>query len=204
VARLRPKWPTLRNSASLSRTRRIYKVLSVLGQFLFFVAVTASIILIMDLLQETEQPKPVFVLVPGAWHTASAFDTLVPLLHAANHFTTCVSLPSVGVSPGVKDFSADVLAVRTAVSALVDLGKEVVVVAHSYGGIPVTEALRDLSRSEILKKGAAGGVIRLVYIAAYMVAEGKSCADPVDGIRLEDKTSTACQHALNGVCISIF
>jgi microsomal dipeptidase-like Zn-dependent dipeptidase len=79
-----------------------------------------------------------------------------------------------------------------------------VVVAHSYGGIPATEALRNLSKSEISKKGGAGGVIRLVYIAAFMVGEGKSCADPVDAIKLQDRTPTSCGHSLHDVCILVF
>jgi pimeloyl-ACP methyl ester carboxylesterase len=58
--------------------------------------------------------------------------------------------------PGMHD---DAQAIRT---ALIHIPGPVVVVGHSYGGIPVTQAI-----------GSAGNVIGVVYLAAFMVDVGE-------------------------------
>jgi pimeloyl-ACP methyl ester carboxylesterase len=116
--------------------------------------------------------KPTIVFIPGAWHTPAAFDPLLPSLHQAGYSTTAVSLPSIGVSPGVSSFASDVAAVRDAVEGLVDLRRDVIAVAHSYGGVLVTEALEGLGKKERGAQGLLGGVSRLIYIAAVVPTKG--------------------------------
>jgi len=118
--------------------------------------------------------KPTIVLVPGAWHTPDGFDKLVVLLEAAGYATQGVNLPSIGVSPGLPDFSLDVTAIKAAVSSVIDGGKDVVVVLHSYGGIPGTEALQGLGKKERAGKGEKFGVARIVYIASFAIKAGES------------------------------
>ena len=122
-------------------------------------------------------PKPTIVLVPGAWHTPAAYDPILPFLHAAGYPTTSVHHPSVGVSPGLPDFSADVAAVRATVGGLSDLGRDIVLVSHSYGAIPASEAVRGLGKSERKANGLPGGVIKLFYIAAIVPKKGGSLVD---------------------------
>ncbi|PGH19700.1 hypothetical protein AJ80_03855 [Polytolypa hystricis UAMH7299] len=125
--------------------------------------------------------KPTIVFVPGAWHTPAGYDKLLPLLHAAGYATTAVDLPSVGASPGVPDFSADVTAIRNTVSGLVELlGRDVVVVSHSYGGVPATEALRGLSKQDQRAQGGKGGVVGLAYVAAILPQVGGSLATALE------------------------
>ncbi|KAK2757635.1 hypothetical protein FQN54_004604 [Arachnomyces sp. PD_36] len=124
-------------------------------------------------------PKPTIVLVPGAWHVPASFDLILPFLHAAGYPTTAVSLPSVGVSPAVKGFSPDVAAVRTVVNGLAELGRETVVVSHSYGGVATTEAVQGLSREERKSKGLPGGVVKLVYIAAILAKAGMDTMESI-------------------------
>ena len=121
--------------------------------------------------------KPTIVLIPGAWHTPASYGRLVPFLHEAGYPTVSAALPSVGASPGLPDFSQDVAAVQAVVTQLTDGGKEVVVVMHSYGAVPGTEALRGLGRKERLADGKAGGVVRLVYIAAMVLRKGETGAE---------------------------
>lgn len=118
--------------------------------------------------------NPTVVLIPGAWHTPEAYEELTPFLDVAGFPHVSVSLPSVGVSPGVEDFGPDVAAVRSAVSLLADQCKDVVILMHSYGGLPGTEALKGLGKREREATGKKGGVTRLIYVAAIAPQLGES------------------------------
>ncbi|TYC01616.1 alpha/beta hydrolase [Micromonospora sp. WP24] len=97
--------------------------------------------------------RPTLVLVPGAWHLPSTFDLLRGELDALGYASRAVKLPTTGPDPrgGLRD---DAEAIRAAVEAI---DGPVVVVAHSYGGIPATEGIAGLSN-----------VRHLVYLAAYV------------------------------------
>lgn len=118
--------------------------------------------------------KPDIVLIPGAWHTGDCFDRIVPLLKGNGYSVTALTLPSVGAEPPLENLDEDVHLIHGAVERLADAGKEVVVVMHSYGGIPGTEAIKGLSRIDRKEKALEGGVVALVYMCAWMVAEGES------------------------------
>jgi len=70
------------------------------------------------------------------------------------------------------DFTEDVHAIREAATKLVEEDREVVIVLHSYTGLPGGEALNGLGRKERQQEGKDGGVIRMVFIMAYAVPEG--------------------------------
>ncbi|WP_165947158.1 alpha/beta hydrolase [Micromonospora sp. 15K316] len=97
--------------------------------------------------------RPTLVLVPGAWHLPATFDLLRGELDALGYASRAVKLPTTGPEPrgGLRE---DAEAIRTAVKAIEG---PVVVVAHSYGGIPATEGLAGLTN-----------VRHLVYLAAYV------------------------------------
>ncbi|MFG2138850.1 alpha/beta fold hydrolase [Streptomyces sp. NPDC048650] len=103
--------------------------------------------------------RPTLLLVHGAWHGSWCWANLQAELIARGRASRTVDLPSAlrtppppGPLPGLHD---DAEAVRTAIGAI---GGPVAVVAHSYGGIPVTEATAGIPQ-----------VTRLVYLAAYQL-----------------------------------
>ncbi|MFD7667850.1 alpha/beta hydrolase [Streptomyces sp. NPDC059788] len=121
--------------------------------------------------------RPSFLLVHGAWHRSTCWADLQDALAADGRESHTVDLPGSGPqgtpTAGVFD-DAEAIAAR-----LREIEGPVVVVGHSYGGIPVTEA-------------AAGHahVAHLVYLAAYMPAEGESLGslhgrDASKGVDLE-------------------
>ena len=55
-----------------------------------------------------------------------------------------------------------------------ELGRDVVVVAHSYSGSPATEAMKGFSKKDREAQRLAGGVVRLIYIAAGVPIEGEN------------------------------
>ena len=105
------------------------------------------------------------VLVHGAWHGAWSWSGLEAALAERGVASRTVELPSVGTDPS-RDLVGDAEAVRAAVR---EVGGPVVLVAHSYGGMVVTEAAAGLD-----------GVVRLVYLTAFVPDVGQSLLDLVD------------------------
>ncbi|KAL5332486.1 Alpha/beta hydrolase fold-1 [Aspergillus crustosus] len=134
-------------------------------------------------------PKPTIVFVPGGWHTPSAYDALLPRLHAAAYPTTYIYLPSVGAAAPIT-FEDDVSAVRRVIAALVELGREVVIVAHSYGSAPATEAVNGFARRDREEKGLPGGVVQLVYIAAVLPVKGGNCWEAFGALTTKEEGGT--------------
>ena len=116
--------------------------------------------------------KPVFVLLNGAWHTPKCWSLLTSELTEAGFESLTPALPSSSSNPPTPDWSADVELIRKTVSELVDEGRDVVVVMHSFSGMTGGTALHGLGKAERVKEKKAGGVIRLVYVVAFLVPEG--------------------------------
>jgi pimeloyl-ACP methyl ester carboxylesterase len=101
------------------------------------------------------------VLVHGAWHGPWCWSKVVGPMRDRGLNVHTIKLPSSGPEPSkLADLYGDAAFVR---AKLDEIDDDVVVVAHSYGGIPTTE-------------GAAGAanVARIVYLTAFMLDEGES------------------------------
>ncbi|RDW74772.1 hypothetical protein BP6252_05914 [Coleophoma cylindrospora] len=116
--------------------------------------------------------KPTIVLVPGAWHKPTIYSGVVASLSKHGYPTISLPLPSAGAIPPHKDFNRDVAAIRDCLTELVSNEKEVVLVVHSYTGLPGGEAPKGLGRKERESKGLKGGVIRYVVINGFATPEG--------------------------------
>ena len=118
--------------------------------------------------------KTTIVFVPGAWHSPDAFRAVGSYLEKSGYKTQYVPLPSVGASPAVKDFSADVKAIASVISKEVEAGQKVVLVVHSYGGLPGNEAVKDLDLASREKAGEKGGVSHIFFCCSFVSPEGQS------------------------------
>lgn len=126
--------------------------------------------------------KPTFIFVPGAWHCATKFEPVTSKLEALGYPTKSVQLPCYGAEPPLSDFHPDVAAIRQEIEKSVDAGEDVVLFMHSYGGIVGCEACRGLGKAAREKEGKIGGVVRLVFCAAFMVPEGRFSPKDIDRI----------------------
>jgi pimeloyl-ACP methyl ester carboxylesterase len=109
---------------------------------------------------------PSLLLVPGAGHKPEHFRLLMD--HMTDVDVHTVALTSSGDDPSaLGDMYKDAAAVAAAAAAI---DGPVVVIAHSYGGIPVTQAL-----------ASAGNVRHIVYLAAFQLDVGDCLLSSVDG-----------------------
>lgn len=103
---------------------------------------------------------PTLLLVHGSWHGPWCWEKLTPELDRLGYKWATVSLPSVGDDPATMGTLADDAA---AIDAAVDaIAGDVVVVAHSYGGVAATEA----------RLGPR--VKHIVYLGAFMPDLGQA------------------------------
>ncbi|KAK2809093.1 hypothetical protein FQN50_004147 [Emmonsiellopsis sp. PD_5] len=86
--------------------------------------------------------KPTIVLVHGSWHSPSVWTFITPLLEKAGYSVYPILLKSPGMAPPPPDFHCDVDSVKTGIEAVLDTGKDIVLVMHSFGGVVGIEALK--------------------------------------------------------------
>ncbi|MCJ1357554.1 MAG: hypothetical protein MMC33_007550 [Icmadophila ericetorum] len=118
--------------------------------------------------------KPTFVCVPGGSCTPRFYQPSASRLSELGYSSMLIDLPTVDAKPAKYDFSEDVKAIRDAVKTLVEEEeKEVIVVAHSYGGVTVSEAVHEsFGKRQREDNGRKGGVLRMVFISSFPLPEG--------------------------------
>lgn len=115
--------------------------------------------------------KPTVLIVHGAWHEPQpAYEPLKLQIESLGYECYMPKLPTAGGDEvrGVT-WEADVQAILEVALPLFDQGKEVVLVAHSYGGVPSCIATRGLGVQERAAKGKSGGFRQIIFIAAFAI-----------------------------------
>lgn len=124
--------------------------------------------------------KPTVVFVPGAWHTPDGFHLVMSELQAAGYETKGVNLASVGASTPLQDFQPDVQAIQDVLKPLVDQGKDILLMLHSYGGIIGNEAIQGFAKADRRKEGKKGGVSHIYFCSAFALPAGQSLMDALN------------------------
>lgn len=124
--------------------------------------------------------KPTLIFCPGAWYPPTAFDPLIE--HLLEYKTHTVAFPSIQQSTTVQDLQPDIAAIRDLVERESEAGHDVVVISHSWSGLPVNSALDGLSKTEREQSGQKGGVVRLVFISAFIPDIGESLIGAFGGV----------------------
>ncbi|UBU09156.1 alpha/beta fold hydrolase [Nonomuraea gerenzanensis] len=125
--------------------------------------------------------RPTFLLVPGGHHGPWVWDRLRAVLAAGGWAARTVTLASAVTDPSASEPLPGMYDdARIIKQTLNEMDGPVIVVAHSYAGVPVTEAIAD-----------ASNVVHAVYVAAYMLdvgegmfqTHGLSAPDSLAGLR---------------------
>src|SRR5215472_13960491 len=113
--------------------------------------------------------QPALLFVHGAWHGSWCWQPVREILEERGWTTTAVDLPTVHApDKAALGMAADADAVRAAIDAI---DGDVVVVAHSYGGVPTTQG------------AGADSVAHIVYIAAFVLDTGESLFAATGGVQ---------------------
>ncbi|MBY8881082.1 alpha/beta hydrolase [Actinacidiphila acidipaludis] len=115
-----------------------------------------------------DMSRPTVLLVHGAWHGAWCWDHLTPELERLGWQTATVELPS--AAPDAGHHAGMYEDARAIGERLAALDGPVTVLAHSYGGIPATEAA-----------ASAANVTRLIYLSAFQLDKGDSLGSQSGG-----------------------
>lgn len=118
--------------------------------------------------------KPVIVIVPGAWHRPQHYKYIIEGLQKFHYEAVGVTLPTVDSNPPLTSWDKDAEAVRTEILKHLDAGKDIIVIAHSYGGLVMSEAVRGLGKKAREEQGLKTSVLRLIYMCAIASQEGKT------------------------------
>ena len=127
--------------------------------------------------------KPTVVIVPGGWHSSNAYESLASCFQKAGYPTAITKVPSLNPQdPSVCDCLSDAASVREQLLPLLeDDGKDIIILCHSYGGIPAGGAAYGLSTSARKHQGKSGGVLGLIYLTAFVVPEDESLVNYLGG-----------------------
>jgi pimeloyl-ACP methyl ester carboxylesterase len=112
--------------------------------------------------------KPTIVLVHGAWHTADCWSLVTSQLKEYGYSFQAIQLPSAGGDLAIT-VEEDAAHIRKSTYELAAAGKDVILVLHSYGGIPGTESAKGLLKKDREAEQKSGGIISIVYITAFLL-----------------------------------
>jgi pimeloyl-ACP methyl ester carboxylesterase len=112
--------------------------------------------------------RPTLVFVHGGWHGSWCWAPVRQILEERGWATVAVELPTVhATDKAALGMTADADAVRVAVDAV---DGDVVVIAHSYGGVPATQG------------AGADNVAHIVFISAFALDIGESILSVNGGV----------------------
>lgn len=119
--------------------------------------------------------KPTILIVGGGWHTPLSYAKLTNAFEDAGYEVHCPRHLSVGPNrPPVAGLKEDTANMRSYVEELLQSGKKVVAIAHSYGGQVASNSLYGLGVESRAAEGLSGGISMLVYMCAFAQEEGRS------------------------------
>ncbi|KAK4497638.1 hypothetical protein PRZ48_010291 [Zasmidium cellare] len=134
-------------------------------------------------------PKPTLIIAHGAFQTQYHYQPFIHAIHNQQPTTfDRVLVPqqsSSGPSPPPNPFEADVELLHETVRNELLEGRDVLLVCHSYGGIPGCEALADLPEKPLSKDGRLGRVLGIVFVSSFVAEAGQSLVTSKMGGRAE-------------------
>lgn len=131
--------------------------------------------------------KPAIVIVPGSWHRPQHYYYVINGLKRLGYEAEGVVLPSIDSNPPHTTWEKDADEVRRVILKHLDAGKDVIPVAHSFGGIAMSEAVKGLGLDSRVKEGFKSSVRHLVYMCAMALPKGQSYVSQMVPASLEEE-----------------
>lgn len=149
--------------------------------------------------------KPTIVLIHGGWHVPITYSKFTSSLRSAGYEVHVPRLPSTNEArPPNADLATDTTMIRGYVESLVDAGRPIIAIMHSYGGQVGTNALYGLGLNDRTQRegNKSGGVVHLIYMCAFALPEGGSMAGKVEEFGHEHLLPPALEFADDGSCVN--
>jgi pimeloyl-ACP methyl ester carboxylesterase len=125
----------------------------------------------------SSQNPTAILIIHGAFFLPSSWQPLINTLAQSQQYTIrCPHLPSCGDErPPKATRDDDIAAVRTAAKELIDMGHNILVLAHSYGGIVACEAIT----KDLYAHVNGNGIVSLLLLSAWLIQPGHTFEDVI-------------------------
>lgn len=128
------------------------------------------------------------VFIPGSWHKPLCYEKIIKILKGYEIRCVTVTLPSTMDDPSA-GFKEDLDAARVVVEKETDQRRNVIVVAHSYGGMVGNSVIKGFAKKQGEReydntqdqRAVTGKVVGLILIASGFPLEGLAFMDPLMG-----------------------
>lgn len=119
------------------------------------------------------------IIVHGAFHQAAHFRLYKIAVQKTGIQTVLIpQLPSAGLSPPEDAFAKDVAVLEDTIKQAMSFGKPILFQAHSYGAIPLAEALGGIQKkSETSSMDGGSKIVGILFCAAIVPDAGESLAE---------------------------
>jgi len=137
--------------------------------------------------------KPTIVFVPGSYVLLTFYERFFHGLTEAGYDIKGVHPPSVGTSSRqgrdgpAPSMYEDARAIAQEVEKHADLGRDVILMGHSYGGVPMSQSTKGLGKQERKGQGKLGGIIQLAFITCLVPRMGGSAATLLSSLPNNDR-----------------
>jgi pimeloyl-ACP methyl ester carboxylesterase len=136
--------------------------------------------------------KPSILLITGSFGLPEFYDDVVNPVAAKGYEIRALHSPSVGLKTGPRPGAPpsmydDAAFIAKETEKLADEGKDVLLIAHSYGGVPTTQSTKGLSKEERSRLGKKGGVVKLAYVTCLVPPVGTNAAGLLTDIPAENR-----------------
>lgn len=113
--------------------------------------------------------KPIILISTGAWHPPECYAQLRADLETHGYEVVIPQHPSMGADKQGVTWKADKEGLVGTAETYFEAEKEVVLVAHSYGGVPGGAATEGHGIGERRENGLKGGFREIIFVASFAI-----------------------------------
>lgn len=130
--------------------------------------------------------EPAALIVSGSWHLPIHYANLARSLRKSGfQDIRNPKLPSAVEKlpvPAGATLKGDTKVIRSELASLTDAGHAITIICHSYGGVLASNSVEGFLWTQRTAAGKPGGVIHIVYMAAFIIPLGTALGDSFGGI----------------------
>ena len=148
--------------------------------------------------------KPVILLVHGAFQQPVHYESVLGPLRDLGFTVLAPTLPTTGTDPDL-DYKDDVEVINHTLEPLLHAGREVIVLAHSFGTLPASHCIEGESVAERQDCGMAGGIKHYINVCGFSYPQiGRNVIGKQEGFPMPDYYHTKVSfHPVRGPCLML-